>query len=77
MKKTATKAMGKAMRMTALAAGLAMLLTLAAPVPAYAKKKKEEAAPKQPPSLIETLDYSKIVWPNPPAVTRIKYLNYF
>ena len=23
------------------------------------------------------LDYSKIVWPNPPAVTRMKYLNYF
>ncbi len=40
------------------------------------KKKKDASEPKQP-NILEMLDYSKIVWPNPPAVTRIKYLNYF
>lgn len=26
---------------------------------------------------LDQLDYSKIIWPNPPAPTRLKYLNYF
>ena len=55
-----------------------MLLTLADPGGALCRQKEEEAeaAPKQP-NILDVLDYSKIVWPNPPAVTRIKYLNYF
>ncbi len=55
----------------ALLIGLALLC-----VPAYGKKKKDEAK-KEKPGILETLDYSKIVWPNPPAITRIKYLDYF
>jgi DNA-binding beta-propeller fold protein YncE len=39
-------------------------------------KKKKDAAPPQK-SLIEQLDNSKIVWPNPPAIARIKYLDFF
>lgn len=39
------------------------------------KKKKGSKAPEK--SLIERLDYSKIVWPNPPAITRVKYLDFF
>jgi sugar lactone lactonase YvrE len=39
------------------------------------KKKKEAAKPK--PTLMDILDLSKIVWPNPPAITRIRYMNYF
>jgi DNA-binding beta-propeller fold protein YncE len=69
--------MSRAMRITVAAAGLAMLLTMADPASLYAgRKKKAEAAPVKP-NFLETLDYSKIVWPNPPAVTRIRYLNYF
>lgn len=47
------------------------------PASVYGKKKKEESAPKPKPNFLELLDYSKIVWPNPPAITRIKYLDYF
>ena len=65
------------MRLAAVITGVAIMLTLADPSALYAgKKKKAEAAPKQP-NILDVLDYSKIVWPNPPAVTRIKYLNYF
>jgi DNA-binding beta-propeller fold protein YncE len=48
-----------------------ILLSLSLGSPAFvlgAKKKKVEPA-KAPP----TIDYSNIVWPNPPAVARIKY----
>ncbi len=43
----------------------------------YAKDKKDKpvAAPKK--NLLELLDYSKIVWPNPPAITRIRFLSQF
>ncbi len=72
------RAMQRAMLSAAVITGVAILLTLADPAALYAggKKKKTEQAPKQP-NILDVLDYSKIVWPNPPAVTRIKYLNYF
>lgn len=41
----------------------------------YGKDKKKPEPPKK--NFLELLDYSKIVWPNPPAIMRIKYLNYF
>ena len=64
----------KAMKLAAVAV---VLLTFADPAALYAGgKKKKQEAPKQP-NILDVLDYSKIVWPNPPAVTRIKYLNYF
>jgi len=57
-------------------AAFALILTLT--VSLYAgKKKKAQPPPKPTPNILEVLDYSKIVWPNPPAITRIKYLNYF
>jgi len=49
-----------------------ILLALAIILPNSAwakKKKKEEAAPVKP----KVIDYSNIVWPNPPAIARIKY----
>lgn len=57
---------------------LAVAVTaLALPMTMYAgnKKKGEDAKPK--PTILDKLDYSKIVWPNPPAITRVKYLNLF
>ncbi|HUM07171.1 MAG TPA: SMP-30/gluconolactonase/LRE family protein [Terriglobales bacterium] len=56
----------------------AIVILMAGSAPLHAKEKKEKtpaAQPKQ--NILEMLDYSKIVWPNPPAITRIKYLSYF
>ncbi len=55
---------------------LAILFAGAASLQAKDKKKKGPAASPQK-NILELLDYSKIVWPNPPAITRIKYLSYF
>ena len=72
-----SKAMHKTMKLAAAIAGIVLLLTLADPAALFAgNKKKKEEAPK-PPNVLDLIDYSKIVWPNPPAVTRMKYLNYF
>jgi DNA-binding beta-propeller fold protein YncE len=60
----------------ALLCVLAILFAGTGSLQAKDKKKKEPPAPPQK-NLLELLDYSKIVWPNPPAVTRIKYLSYF
>lgn len=60
----------------ALICVLAILFAGTVSLQAKDKKKKEPAAPPQK-NLLELLDYSKIVWPNPPAITRIKYLSYF
>jgi len=45
--------------------------------PLQADKKKKEQPAAVPPNVLERIDYSKLVWPNPPAPTRVKYLNYF
>jgi DNA-binding beta-propeller fold protein YncE len=76
VERTMSGAMRKTIRFTAMATGVLLLLAFAAPVALFAGKKKKTETPKQP-NILEMLDYSKIVWPNPPAVTRIKYLNYF
>lgn len=47
------------------------------PVSVYGKKKKEEPVAKTKPNFLELLDYSKIVWPNPPAIARIRFLDFF
>lgn len=59
-----------------------VLLVVAAAALSYAEKKKKQEGPAQPQltplgSVISKLDYSKIVWPNPPAITRVKYLDLF
>src|SRR6202158_3449647 len=49
-------------------------LTLLAPVSGFAdKKKKKDAEPKKAP----VIDYSNIVWPNPPAIARIRYQAFY
>ena len=49
-------------------------LTLLVPISAFAKKKKkEEAEPAKP----KVVDYSNIVWPNPPAIARIRYTTWY
>jgi sugar lactone lactonase YvrE len=57
-----------------LLALLALLsLTLTAPMFVFgAKKKKKETAAAPP-----VIDYSNIVWPNPPAIARIRYQGFY
>jgi DNA-binding beta-propeller fold protein YncE len=58
---------------TLLGMTLTLSLTLISPA-AFAKKKKADAAePKKAP----VIDYSNIVWPNPPAIARIKYQAFY
>ena len=47
-------------------------LTLLSPVAAFAGKKKDIASKKIP-----VIDYSNIVWPNPPAIARIRYQAFY
>jgi sugar lactone lactonase YvrE len=49
-------------------------LGLGSPVSMWGKKKKADAAPPKPPPVI---DYSNIVWPNPPAIARIRYTTWY
>ncbi len=61
---------------SAVALLIAFSLLLVGPAYGQKKKKKEEAlAPKK--TFLDVLDYSKIIWPNPPAITRVRFLNYF
>ncbi len=69
--------MHKAMRFLRVGTGLLLLASLAHPASLFADKKKKQAEEPQQQNLLQNLDYSKIVWPNPPAVTRMKYLDYF
>lgn len=64
-------------RFIAATATLLAALTLAAPTPLHADKKKKQEAPTPQTNILDKIDYSKLVWPNPPAPTRVKYLNYF
>ena len=58
-----------------LLALLVLLSWLASPVSVFGgKKKKADAGPPKPPPVI---DYSNIVWPNPPAIARIKYQAFY
>lgn len=48
-------------------------LTLFAPLSAFAGKKKKADVPKVAP----VINYSNIVWPNPPAIARIRYQAFY
>lgn len=55
---------------------LALVLALAAfSLPALAKKKKAAAAADSPQQKRIALDITKIVWPNPPAIARIRFVD--
>ncbi len=59
-------------------AALAMLLVLGLPASVFAGKKKKTADVPQPTAPVGSpVDYSKLVWPNPPAIARVRWLDYF
>jgi hypothetical protein len=53
-----------------LALFLLLSIGLGSPLSLFGNKKKANAVPPKVPPVI---DYSNIVWPNPPAIARIKY----
>ena len=55
---------------------LASLLALPASVYASKKKKADATADTSAQPKVE-IDTSKLVWPGPPNIARVKYLNYF
>ncbi len=57
---------------------LAMLLLMASSV-AYGdkKKKKHDQPPEKRVSIYDVIDKSKVVWPQPPMIARVKYMDYF
>jgi DNA-binding beta-propeller fold protein YncE len=59
-----------------LAAAL-LLTVIGTPFAAYAGKNKRAAAADTTPQKSHTIDYSNIVWPNPPAIARIRYINWY
>lgn len=67
----------RTIRFVAVATFALVLLLLPGSLLAKKKAKETTQQPKQPESILKELDYSKIVWPNPPAITRIKYLDFF
>jgi sugar lactone lactonase YvrE len=64
-------------RIAALISVVALFIAL--PGLAFGKDKKDKNEPPAKPkkNWLEVLDYSKLVWPAPPAITRVRYLNYF
>ncbi len=68
-------------RKAIVAWAILQVLVLVAPVSLYGgKKKKEASAPaqkQQEPRFPANLDISKLVWPAPPSIARVKYLSYF
>jgi sugar lactone lactonase YvrE len=69
-----TKASSVSNRMRLLAV-VALVGLMLAPLSAFAdkKKKKGDAEPKKAP----VIGYSNIVWPNPPAIARIRYQSFY
>lgn len=65
---------GRLVSCPVLALTIFALLLVLAPSSAFAgKKKKAPAEPKK----IPVIDYSNIVWPNPPAIARIRYQAFY
>jgi sugar lactone lactonase YvrE len=62
---------------TAMLAGLVFCLSLMTPSPLFGQKKKKDEPAQPQTNILDKIDYSKLVWPNPPAPARLKYLNYF
>jgi DNA-binding beta-propeller fold protein YncE len=64
-----------------LAATMALLLALSMAWPTFAggdkKKKKKNDDTDQKPAPTVLIDTSKLVWPSPPSIARVRYLDYY
>jgi sugar lactone lactonase YvrE len=68
---------GKSFNRGKMIALVLLALMWAAPANLYGDKKKKAAAPAAPKAPVITGNFSNVVFPLPPAVTRLKYLDYF
>jgi sugar lactone lactonase YvrE len=64
-------------RNLAMICAVILMLALATTLAAKDKKQAAPAKPDKGPNPLDVLDYSKIVWPNPPSIARIKYTSQF
>jgi len=60
-----------------LAMAVLAMLVLAAPTVGFADKKKDNQQPQKVVSIYDMIDKSKAVWPQPPNIARVRYLDYF
>jgi len=54
-----------------------LALGLASPICVYGSKKKKADTTPQPAAPKVEIDTSKLVWPSPPDIARVRYLNYY
>ena len=54
-----------------------LALGLASPVSVHGSKKKKADTAPQPAAPKAEIDTSKLVWPSPPNIARVRYLNYY
>jgi DNA-binding beta-propeller fold protein YncE len=80
MRENSINAVRKHKKAVALALVLAFMLAL----PALARsKKRQEPKPEREPSVLQgvdpevKIDLSKLVWPSPPSIARVRYLDFF
>jgi streptogramin lyase len=60
-----------------VAFALLLFVALASPFTAYGGNKKKKNATPQPTAPAKPNDFSKLVWPSPPDVVRVRYVDYF
>jgi sugar lactone lactonase YvrE len=56
---------------------LLLAFTIGSPLSVMGSGKKKKAATAENAQKAKAIDYSYIVWPNPPAIPRIRYVNWF
>ena len=61
----------------ALATVAILILAMTSPLTLQADKKKKKDTAAETEAKIKAIDYSNIVWPNPPAITRIKFTTWY
>jgi sugar lactone lactonase YvrE len=68
---------GKPVQQMLVALTVLLAMTLASPLALQADKKKKKDTQAEIDAKIKAIDYSNIVWPNPPAIARIKYTTWY
>jgi sugar lactone lactonase YvrE len=68
---------GKLLRRAAILLAMVTAAVMLSPFALQADKKKKKDDKAETEAKIKAINYSYIVWPNPPAIARIKYVNWY